>query len=118
MKKKNKIAMAAVIGILLLLLTRKPAAASGTVNSSGLTIAPGSAYRAAAGYKLREKESPYAIFATTGSNANFYITGTAQVVINGTLTPMAVVTYLQNGTPVYEWEFLIDINAFSGEYYG
>lgn len=115
---KKKITIAALIGILLILLTRRTAAAAPVVNTSGVQITPGKAYRAAAGYKLREKESPYNIFATTGSNANFYISGVTQASINGTLTTMAVVTYIQNGTPIYEWEFLIDINAFTGLLYG
>lgn len=110
--------MVAAIGILLILLTRKTAAAAQLVNTSGIRITPGKAYRAAAGYKLRLKESPDTVFATTGSDANFYITGTTQVSINGTVSVMALVTYLQNGAPVYEWEFLIDINAFTGLYNG
>lgn len=113
----RKLLIAGIIGILLFLLTRKAVAAP-TVNASGVQIIPGRAYRAAAGYKLREKESPYNVFATTGSNANFYITGTVQVNINGLPTTMAVVTYIQNGTPIYEWEFLIELNAFTGLYNG
>lgn len=110
--------MVAAIGILLILLTRKTAAAVQVVNTSGVQIIPGRAYRAAAGYKLRLKENPDTVFATTGSNANFYITGTTQASIDGTPATMAVVTYIQNGTPIYEWEFLIDVNAFTGIYNG
>lgn len=117
--KNRKLFIAGAVGLLLLLLTRRTAsAASSVTNAAGIAIKPGQAYRAAAGYQLRELESPYSIFATTGTNANFYITGTVTVAINGVSTPMAIVTYIQNGTPVYEWEFLININAFTGLYNG
>lgn len=113
MQKRNKyilIALAVIVGVFLF----KRAAATPVLNSRGVSIITGTAYRALAGYRVRETAAPYSEFATTGSSTYLLVHGIEVIAINGTLTQVARVTYVdRNGNPVNEWNWYIDINALT-----
>jgi hypothetical protein len=105
MKRSTKIVIGigAVAG--LLLLTRSKA------NANGISIEKGRAYKAAPYFSLYETDSPYKVFATTGSNANFIVHGTLTVTIAGGSKNVALVTYMESYTQ--SGTYLIDVDAFT-----
>jgi phosphotransferase system IIA component len=100
--KKIWIVLGALVGILF--IGRKK------VNAHGLTISKGKAFKAAPYFFLYYTDAPHAVFASTGSNANFLVHGITTVMIEGQKKSVAVVTYLESQIEV--GAYLIDIDAF------
>lgn len=113
MQSKNKKYI--ILGGLLIafLLYFRRAKAAGVENALGLTVTPGTVYRSRSGYTVYHS-STLAAFATTGSNANFLVSGIETITIGNTLKKMARVTFVDTyGDAIHEWDFYLDINALT-----
>lgn len=105
MNRTTKIVVGIGAVATLLLLTRSKA------NANGIRIEKGRAYKAAPYFTLHETDAPYKAFATTGSNANFIVHGTLNVIFAGSSKNMALVTYMESYTQ--SGTYLIDVDAFT-----